>query len=204
MAKRIALFADSTEVEDYFGATINHPGLFNARYNISPGYQLPLVYREEKLKKVKPVQWGNDDGALLSKDEAQKALTAGKAEPVISVISGFYVWKEDTDQEHPFFVRMLNAPLMAVASVYYTGPDSCFKMITSESNVLIQPMTPTMPLLLDSDLAGTWLNQSASAADILREGVPQFLLTDLSVLRVSKKINDPAKDGPELIQPIPK
>ncbi|MCH8549334.1 MAG: hypothetical protein LAT80_10695, partial [Balneolaceae bacterium] len=79
-----------------------------------------------------------------------------------------------------------------------------FKMITAESNVLIQPMTETMPLLLDSDLSGTWLDEATSVKDVLREGIPQFLLTELSVLRVTKKVNDPKNDDPSLIQPIPK
>lgn len=206
MARRVALFADQTETEDYFGISINHPGLFSGRYNISPSFQLPVVYRDNKVKKAKPVQWGDGPGgvAVISRADAEKAIEERNVKPCVAVISGFYVWKDDKEKEHPFFVRMLNAPLMAVASLMFNGSSPHFKMITAESNVLIQPMTETMPLLLDSDLSGTWLDEATSVKDVLREGIPQFLLTELSVLRVTKKVNDPKNDDPSLIQPIPK
>ncbi len=65
-------------------------------------------------------------------------------------------------------------------------------------------MTPYMPLMLDRSTALQWLDPGIETGDLLEAADNLFMLTDLSVLRVSKKVNDPKNNSAEIIQPIPK
>jgi putative SOS response-associated peptidase YedK len=49
-----------------------------------------------------------------------------------------------------------------------------------------------------------WFEPEVDIDELLKQSKNQFNLTDLSVLKVSKKVNDPTNNSPDLIQPIPK
>lgn len=211
MIKRIAFFADKTDIEEYFGLTTRKENLFEAHYNITPGHYIPVVMSKNGELDISRVRWGqetNGEGAgrntVNSESVVSELLQKGVSRCLIP-LSGFFVWKETREKEHPFFVRMLNKPFMSVAGLRYAdGDNSYVKIVTTESNALIQPMSPLMPLLFDKELTGKWLDKEVSAQNIIEEAASLFLLTDLSVLRVSKDVNDPTNNNPELIQPIPK
>ncbi len=212
MINRIAFFAGKEDVENYFGLSTRKENLFESHYNISPGHYIPVVTKEDDEEAdIKRVRWGKEsNGKAESEHTAQvesapELLKSKSVSRCVIPLSGFFVWKESREKEFPFFVRMLNKPFMTVAGLYYSKNDSSHvKLLVTESNALVQPMSPKMPVMFDKNLANKWLNQEESAAEIIEETKTLFLLTDLSVLRVSKKVNDPTNNNPELIQPIPK
>jgi len=65
-------------------------------------------------------------------------------------------------------------------------------------------MSETMPLLLDRELSLQWLQAENSIREMIEKAKKRFLLTDLSVMRVSEDVNDPSNNSEELVQPIPK
>ena len=73
-----------------------------------------------------------------------------------------------------------------------------------ESNTLIQPITGKMPLILKRDHAKEWLKNDMEAGQIQTKAKSEFLITDLTVHRVTKELNDLSKSDASLIQPIPK
>lgn len=204
MVKRVALFAPKVEIENYFEISTRRENLFEPHYNISPGQHIPLVIFEDDEKIISRSRWGAGGDTTISAEKAKKELNKKEAIRCVLPLSGFYLWKEQQEQDHPFFVRMLNNPVMAVAGIYYKVADPYFKIVMTESNPLIYPMSKTMPLLLDQNLAGNWLDYSLPADEILNEAGDLFLLTDISVMRVDKKVNDPTQNDPSLVQPIPK
>jgi putative SOS response-associated peptidase YedK len=206
MAKRAAYFASREEVETFFNLNVKRENIFEPNYNISPGQHVPAVfYRDENIS-IDRLRWGSESGDdwLVSSEEVEELLKNRDIERCVIPLSGFYIWKDDKEKESPFFVRMLSSPLMAAAAIYHQA-EGYFRLITAEANVLVKPMSNTMPLLLDRESAFKWLNrEEQSLAEFLEEAGKLFLLTDLSVLRVSKKVNDPKNNNAKLVQPIPK
>lgn len=211
MIKRIAFFADKTDIEEYFGFSTRKENLFEAHYNITPGHHIPVVISKNNNLDIIRIRWGQEDSGdgserntVKSESVVNELLKKGVSRCLIP-LSGFFVWKETREKEHPFFVRMLNKPFMSVAGLRYKdSKNSYVKIVTTESNALIQPMSPSMPLLFDEELTRKWLDKDVPANTIVEEASSLFLLTDLSVLRVSKDVNDPINNNPDLIQPIPK
>jgi putative SOS response-associated peptidase YedK len=211
MAERLAFFATKNEIESYFNIETKKVSLFEPNYNISPGVQIPAVLSAEKgdTSEITRIRWGaasekNDKQTTIQKEELLNKNKNSDIERCVLPISGFYVWKHKQKDEHPFFVRMLNSPVMAVAGLIHKEKNEFVTIVTTESNPLIQPMSEQMPLMFDTTTAGRWLDTSEKTSDVLESASKLYVLTDLSVLRVSRKVNDISNNDPKLIQPIPK
>lgn len=209
MAKRVAFFASKKEVEEYYNIQTNKQALFEPHYNLSPGHQLPVIILNNGEPEITRVRWGQmgANSAEQTTTEEEKVLDELKKNHVkrcILSLSGFFVWKDDEEKNHPFFIRLLNNAVMSVAGLYYEGHESFVSIITTEANALVEPMSSTMPMMLDRPTALQWLDPGIDLEELLKEAGNLFMLTDLSVLRVSKKVNDPTNNSPEIIQPIPK
>lgn len=207
MAKRVAFFAGKESVENYFKLESNRDNIFESHYNLSAGHHMPVVHKSGGKSLLSRVRWGDEDTHETTV-EPEKASELIQNKEVVScavLLSGFYIWKDDKEKGSPFFVRMINEPLMVTAGIYDKKAEY-FKLITIPSNVLINPMSETMPAMLDKDLTFKWLNveKENEANEIIEKAKKLFLLTDLSVLRVSEKVNDPSNNDEKLIQPIPK
>jgi putative SOS response-associated peptidase YedK len=210
MIERAAFFAQKQEVEEYFGFNTDREQLFEPHYNISPGRMVPVLLEGEGKDRYNftRLQWGTESGngnerVAIDKENVQKMLQQDRAVRCVLPLSGFYLWKDADKKGSPFFVRMLNEPVMAIAGLYHQQGDYVV-MVTTGSNPLIQPMSEKMPLILNQNYTAKWIDKIQKTDELISEASNLFLLTDLSVLRVSKKVNDPENNGPKLIQPIPK
>lgn len=209
MAKRVAFFAGKKEVESYYNIQTKKESLFEPHYNLSPGHQLPVITLSNGEPQIERKRWGSSgpsgaEETTIEKDTLLDRLKKNDATRCILPLSGFYIWKDDREKNNPFFVRLLNDPIVSVAGIYVSGDDEYVSIVTTESNALVQPMSARMPLLLDQSTALQWLENGIDMKELLSRTENIFMITDLSVLRVSKKVNDPSNNSPKLIQPIPK
>lgn len=204
MTKRIAFFADRNEVEEFFSLNGEGETIFEPHYNLSRGQHIPIIPAGKNERIIQRMRWGKgflDQSEEMQNDEMVKQATSR----CIAPISGFFIWKEGREKDHPFFVRMMNNSVMSVAGMIFkeNGTEYC-DFLQRDSNTLIQPMSPKMPLLLNKELTEKWLNGETSENEIIKAAESLFLITDITVHRVSKKVNDPAENTETLIQPIPK
>jgi len=220
MPERIALFASKTEVEAFFDTTTSSDSLFDPHYNIAPAHHILLAWQDESMVRLQRVRWGlNEQGGEASSHEIDPERAEDRLkEPdhcrCVIPISGFYLWKESGKRAaYPFFVRLLDNPVMAVAGVARierpaSGAGTVAKLggcaiITTPATVLLQPLSARMPLLIDRNLAEGWMKGTVNLKR-MEEAVGRYLLSDLSVLRVSNKVGDLEQNSPKLIQPLPK
>ncbi len=202
MSKRLAFYVDKSEIEKLFNIQLNQNALFEPNYNITPGHHIPVVFLSNEEPEIKRIRWGDKPGKVESVFvDDLSAFENKNSKRVIIPISGFYVWKDGVEDGFPFFARLTNNEPLYIAGLMYN--DEYFELITVESNILIQPMTETMPLMLDKSQSNEWLSENLTGSQIKR-GSENRLLTDFSVTRVSKKVNDPTNNTAQLIQPIPK
>jgi putative SOS response-associated peptidase YedK len=204
MANRLVFFLSEEEIEAFYGVISGNKNLYEPHYNISPGYHMTVITDSESGIEMKRLRWGSEKSrsTIIHVDEASEELKVKNLTPCVVPLSGFYVWKDNVEKGFPFFVRMMDGPVMSVAGLI--DKDESFRIITTKSNVLVQPMTETMPMLLDRALSFSWLDKGTNSVEILKTASKRFLLTDLSVMRVNKKVNDPKNNDVKLIQPIPK
>lgn len=209
MAKRVAFFASKDEIQEYYNIETKKETLFEPHYNLSPGHQLPVIPLYEEAPEINRIRWGRmesnqSEKTTVDRENVLDELKEKHVKRCILPLSGFFVWKDDQEKNHPFFIRLLENSVMSVAGLFYDGDEPFVSIITTEANALVQPMSPNMPLMLDRPTALQWLDPEVETSDLLEAADNLFMLTDLSVLRVSKKVNDPKNNNAEIIQPIPK
>lgn len=202
MSKRLTFYVDKSEIEEFFNIQLNRNVLFEPNYNITPGHHIPIVYFLNGRTEIKRVRWGVKPGKVESifVDDLN-TFESKNTKRVIIPINGFYVWKDDIEDGYPFYARLTSNEALHIAGLMHS--DEYFEIITVESNILIQPMTEKMPLMLDKSQSNQWLSGDVTGSEIKR-GSENRLLTDFSVTRVSKNVNDPTNNSEHLIQPIPK
>lgn len=209
MITRAAFFADKEEFEEQLSIQDKSNIEFGPNYNISPGDAVPILVKTESDEyRYKKLQWGIDGSksegsTTFEKEKVWDIIKSKKTKPCLILLSGFYVWKKDRENEHPFFVRMLNSPIMSVAGFIVGEEEHCCMVIT-DSNPLIHPISEKMPFILNKEAILDWLLLKGNPSTFLKTYKDPLLLTDFSVLRISKKVNDPKNNDVKLIQPIPK
>lgn len=210
MIRRVAFFADKTDLPEEYRREPETENFFDPEYNMPTGGDLRLIVAGTKPEdhSLETARWGKsenhtDPTGIIEREAFWERVKTERSRLCIVLLSGFYVWKKNREKEHPFFVRMLNKPIMPVAGVLF-GDEPYASMIITESNPLIQPMSDKMPLILNTEQMREWLNRKEKQDQFIQEYKDPFLLTDFSVLRVSKKVNDLKNNQKSLIQPIPK
>lgn len=209
MAIRFAFFVDKETIEQFFGFTSSKDSFFSKHYNLAPGYQVPVVRKENDEPILSKIQLGpgnnSSASAEVTEKEVPETLRDNRAvEPVILPLSGFYIWKGNDENGQPFFVRMLNSAIMPLAALFVHQENPYVQVITVPANTLIQPMSERMPLFLDKSSSDSWLSAPSDPSTFFKKSRDIFTITDLSVLKVSKKVNDLTENTPSLIQPEPK
>ena len=79
------------------------------------------------------------------------------------------------------------------------GPVETFTVVTTEPNEVVADLHHRMAVILDPDEEETWLRGDPDAAADLLDPYPA---TDLTAHPVSTRVNSPAVDAPELIEPV--
>lgn len=214
MSNRIVLSASGKDFEKYFEMEIQDKTILSPSYNIAPEQEIVIVTGQDDETALAQCNWGladEDNGQhAVGVMEALRGLEEGIFKRCVIPVSGYYKWKNNGKRaEYPFFIRMLNDPIMALAGIMgkeaRNGEDrqGC-AIIQTESNALIQPLDPKMPLQLDRRLSKKWLDNDFDHREVIREAQKLFLMTEMTVLRVSDRVNDLSVNSADLIQPLPK
>lgn len=212
MSNRIAFFADAADLRETFDLDESREVIFDPHYNIARGHHIPVLTEHEGVFSVERIRWGEEfekkstAPGKSGDEDIVKLEKRAKARAVIP-ISGFYIWKSRRKGDHPFFVRKIDNSLLYAAGFIFRDQAKDFsyaEMVITDSNTLIQPISESMPCILKEGLAKEWLRKNISAGELLDTADSQFLITDLTVHRVSKEIKDLSKNEKSLIQPIPK
>jgi putative SOS response-associated peptidase YedK len=123
---------------------------------------------------------------------------------------GFYEWKQipGAKSKQPVFIRMNDNHPFAFAGLWeiWSSPDgseirSC-TIITTQPNSLIEPIHNRMPAILLPDNYFSWLKTGDQPATEMLMLLHPYPASEMVAYPVSKLINTPQYDSPELIQPV--
>jgi putative SOS response-associated peptidase YedK len=193
------------------------------RYNIAPGQPVAAVRfnRETCKREIAPLLWGLVPS--WSREPAGARMINARAETVhqkpayrgplryrrcIIPASGFYEWAGSNAGRQPFYVRRKDGGLLAFAGLWdrWISPDgseleTC-AIITTEASPFMQQLHDRMPVILEPTDFDAWLDPDTQKAEAL---LPLLRPTGGDVLEawpVSRAVNNPANDSPDLIRPL--
>jgi putative SOS response-associated peptidase YedK len=193
-------------------------------WNFSPTQISPIVRVHDGERWVETSKWGIQPFRPRAGDKRPLAPINARADTAfekpmfkhsllnrrcIVPVSGFYEWKKcDDETKRPFAIRLKDDPIMSMAGIYSVldlgGGEllDTFAILTTEANEKMVDIHDRMPVILDRRDEERWLDPESTPETIralLKPCAPERLET----FEVSKLVNSPRNNSPELLRPAP-
>ena len=211
----------------HFGAEEVRTEDVEANYNVTPRAEVPIVAVSRGVRVLDRVRWGLvpfwakdlSIGDKLINARAETVATkpayrrAFERRRCIIPADGFYEWRaeEGSKQRQPFFIRRRDGEPLAFAGVWEAWYDpnvdaptrlrSC-AIVTTIANEELAPLHHRMPVVLPAPVWGEWLDprrNDVASAQRLCAPLPDG---ELVFHPVSKLVNKPDNNGPELLDEV--
>jgi putative SOS response-associated peptidase YedK len=189
------------------------------RWNIAPSQDVLALRRAGGRTAAGLVRWGielSSEPAGRRRElinlRAETALAGGwlarllEGQRALLPASHFFEWRGSRQSRRPVAVAHRDG-LMAFAGVLgrWTDPESgevtpAVAILTCAPNRVLAQIHGRMPVVLGPEAWDRWLDPGATAADLARLLVP--CPDDALLVRpASRLVNDPRRDGPEILEP---
>jgi len=121
--------------------------------------------------------------------------------------SGFYEWKSIAGRKQPYYIHSAGGELLAFAGIYQhslgaAGEFTGCAVITTEPNELMREIHDRMPVILDSEDYGAWLDPKQNDLGKLKELLKPCVSECLLAHPVSTRVNNARYDDPSCVQPV--
>ena len=121
--------------------------------------------------------------------------------------TGFFEWKQEGSRKHPFFIKMKNGGLFAMAGIWesWQNPEgetveSC-AIITTEANTIVDKIHDRMPAIFPQESYGLWLDPVQNGHHF-REYLKPYDPFKMTAYRVSGMVNYVKNEGEGCIRRI--
>jgi putative SOS response-associated peptidase YedK len=125
-------------------------------------------------------------------------------------VDGLYEWRREDRRKQPFHIRLHDGRPFASAGPWQCWApqegqpiDSC-TILTLVTNDLIRPLQVRMPEILSPAGCDAWLDPSIREVEHLQPVLRPYPPEELTTYPMSRRVNDPANDAPECIEPLPR
>lgn len=194
--------------------------MYQPRYNIAPLQPVALV-RDAETKAIELFRWGlvpswakdieignrliNARSETLA--EKPSFRNAFKYRRCLILADGFFEWssKDVVGGKKPFYYQLKEGAPFTMAGLYeiwrFPGGDelpTC-TIITCAANELVEQVHNRMPVILSPEARWLWLDKEAHPSE-LNKMLQPFSPELMQVREVSKIVNNPAVDSPEILQ----
>lgn len=128
---------------------------------------------------------------------------------------GYFEWYGEKGRKQPFFIRPADGGVLAMAGLYELWKDptvtdedadpwlwTCTVLTTSAPDDLGR-IHDRMPLLVEKERYGEWLDPQRTDPDELRGLLVPAAPGRLTAVPVSTEVNNVRNNGPHLVEPIP-
>jgi putative SOS response-associated peptidase YedK len=220
MCSRYSLTSPPEAVRSYF--RYDNEAVFPPRYNIAPSQPVAIVRNTPAGgREMALVRWGLVPGWVRD-PRAFKTLINARSETAaekpsfraamrhrrcLIPVDGFYEWKGAPGSKRPHLVRPRAGGPMALAGIFenWLGADGSeietMAILTVAANAAMSALHDRMPAIIAPEYFDAWLDcRPGTAMDIVE------LLTPapedfLDIIEVSRALNDPRNEGPEVQEP---
>lgn len=200
---------------------------FNLRpnWNAAPTQTLPVVIEEGDEWVVRGMHWGvipkwtkpgqrpkvmpiNARSETVADKPMFKSLM--KYRRCIVPANGFYEWqKRGSGGKQPYYIHPEGHDLMLFAGLWDeapAGPDGeniqSFAILTTNANGPMTELHDRMPVMLNDDVAPDWLDRDETETEPLEQLLVPAPDDAVSVHPVSRDVNTPKNNTPELLEPV--
>ncbi|HSR70361.1 MAG TPA: SOS response-associated peptidase [Acidobacteriota bacterium] len=192
------------------------------RFNIAPSQMVPAVtWADQNTRQLDLYRWGlipywaKDEKIGFKMINARCETVASKTafrnafqrRRCLLPADGYYEWRAEADGKQPFLFRRKDRSLMALAGLWerWKAPDghlvlSC-TILTTRPNPLSALVHDRMPVILPREGHGLWLDPSARQSQ-LEELLKPYPAQEMEAVAVSRKVNSPHNDGPEVMEEV--
>jgi len=221
MCGRFTLTADVNALQGAF-PWLNVPPELQPRYNIAPSQPVAVVPNDGK-RRLDFYTWGlipswAKDPSLGSRMINARAETLAekpsfrnsfKRRRCLILADGFYEWRQEAQSQPktPMYIRLEAGEPFAFAGLWdqWNAPDgstilSC-TIITTQPNSLVEKIHNRMPVILPAGAHSAWLEPGEqNPAELSRWLVP-YPAAEMMAYPVSRRVNSPGNDSPDMILP---
>jgi|SRR5215204_2241299 len=219
MCGRFANSAKQKQIEKEFKVGKLNKVSFESRYNIAPAQMIDAVLESDSDRILTQLKWGliphwAKDDSFASINARAETLTekasfkdAFRSRRCIIPASGFYEWaKKGTNAKQPFYFYLKDKDVFGFAGLWEEWLDkesgelveTC-TIITTEANEVLEPVHDRMPVILKAEDYDLWLDEKEKDTDRLQSFLVPFPALKMASHAVSKAVNSPSYDSPELI-----
>jgi putative SOS response-associated peptidase YedK len=219
MCGRFTMATNAEALEERFRAHLSTE-LAGPTYNAAPS-QTQLTILNDHRDTIVRAAWGfvpewadgRPDVKPLINARAETVATkpffrdAFKRKRCLVLADGFYEWKRMGKGKVPYRIALKTEEPFAFAGIWSTVYNArgevqpTFAILTTEANALVSQIHTRMPVILREQDETDWLNPrlSLDAVQALLGPLPAELLM---AYEVSPKVNSPAYNTPEALQPV--
>lgn len=225
MCGRFTNKAEREQIEKEFKVTASIPTTDKARYNIAPSQMVDAVLNRESKTLLTKLKWGLIPSWAKDTDSV-KALINARAETLaekpsfrdafrkrrcIIPTTGFYEWQKAKGSvgKQPFYFFLKDKPVFGFAGLFENRIDketgeileTC-TIITTQANEVLKPVHDRMPVILKAEDYELWLDEKVKDEAKLEKLLILYPADEMISHAVSKSVNYPDADSPELIKPL--
>ena len=178
-------------------------------YNAHPKQKLPVIKAYTNGKALETLEWGLVPGwskklakfkplinarveTLMDKVTFKKLIQTSRC---LVIADGYYEWKKDGEKKIPHYFKREDKKIMFFAAIY---ENSQFCIITREASPEVHLVHHREPFILNQSQISNYLNIKKEAMDFLNS----IKSPKLSYHEVSKNVNNPINNNPELIKAL--
>lgn len=194
----------------------------DARYNVAPMQDVPVVWNQPEpclgLARWGLVPFWAKDPSIGSRMINARAETIAEKPAFRAALrqrrcllpaDGFYEWRrvEGTEAKVPTYVRLADGSPFAFAGLWesWKQPDggrlhTC-TIITTEPNELMRTIHDRMPVILPESGMKQWMQPDVTDPAALLRLLRPFPADRMEAYPVSRRVNHPSNDGPDLVVP---
>jgi putative SOS response-associated peptidase YedK len=221
MCGRFTLFVDPKDLMEAFpGFAV--PLEWTPRYNIAPSQPIAVIPNNHQ-NQIEFYRWGLIPSWAKDPTIGNRMINA-RAETVaekpsfraayrrrrcLVLADGFYEWRKEPGRraKTPMYIRLKSGRPFAFAGLWeaWRAPDdqtvlSC-NIITTAPNSLVAEIHNRMPVILEPDAYGLWLDPAEQSPDRLDVWLRPYPASQMTAYPVSRLVNNPSNDSPDCILP---
>lgn len=222
MCGRFTKKSSKEELRARFGFDdTSQDALFEARYNIAPSQEHPILIVSQDKRIVTMMKWGlvphwSKDPKIGFKminarsegiDEKPSFKTPLRQRRCLVLADGFYEWhKVNNKTKIPYYFKLKSDQPFAFAGLWDLWEKEgqtlkTFTIITTTPNQLIEPIHDRMPVILEEKDEAKWLDPEIKRSSDVIPLLKPYDSQEMECYRVSTIVNSPKNDVPECLVP---
>ena len=220
MCGRYALNRSPAELREHFEAANQSDS--KPRFNIAPTQTVPVVRLDEKGNRVFTLaQWGLIPSWVKDPEEVQHPINAKSETAAIKPMfrhayrksrvlvpaDAFYEWAAKNGVKQPYLIRLRDGAPMGMGGLleHWHGPEgdvTTFTILTTNANSLMAKIHDRMPVIIKPEDYAPWLDTNFTEVIKIQGMTLPYPERLMEAYPVSRKVNSPKYDSPDLIEEV--